>query len=525
MNKATKLARLEAAFGAAPDEEYFDEDMLGLKTYYDYRRENGLDAFYLDDITWDDLALTDVYKRLNATQTSSGEQYLYYQLRTPAQDVETYQRHRDVLSLFSSDKALRLNVQLILDKLGKRRAANTRLAFAPMEHATLWHWVTILLAVLLPLCIIGAFFSSFFAKAILLLVFANLGFHALMANRMEKDIATINYSVSMVTACLRLKRYREALTPLFPSFLSAGERARAISRTGGFSIAVAGDLMTIISAVFLLDLLAYGRLKKLLSKHSADIHLIHETLGCIDASIAIASYRAGNPHHCEPSIDFSREAAPMLRIQQMVHPLFAAPVPNDLEAERSLLVTGANASGKSSFIKAATINVILAQSTCTALASTYAAPSYRIYSSMALRDSVENGDSYFMVEIKSIKRIWDAAKAGNRVFCAIDEVLRGTNTVERIAASSELLKALAMQNTLCIAATHDGELCAMLPMYRQVHFEERIEDGVIHFDYLLKEGPATTQNAIKLLAMLGFDDEIVQSAAQKAEQYERTKSW
>jgi DNA mismatch repair ATPase MutS len=109
----------------------------------------------------------------------------------------------------------------------------------------------------------------------------------------------------------------------------------------------------------------------------------------------------------------------------------------------------------------------------------------------------------------------------------IDEVLRGTNTVERIAASSELLKHLDTEKTLCLAATHDVELCALLDgQYRSLHFEESVtEDGEVLFDYKLKDGPATTRNAIKLLGSMGFDKSLVERANEKAERYTAEGKW
>lgn len=94
---------------------------------------------------------------------------------------------------------------------------------------------------------------------------------------------------------------------------------------------------------------------------------------------------------------------------------------------------------------------------------------------MALSDDVLAGESYFITELKAFRRILTAVERGERVLCAIDEILRGTNTVERIAASSTLLRYLAGETAVCIAATHDIELCALLSdAYDMAHFERRL---------------------------------------------------
>ena len=146
---------------------------------------------------------------------------------------------------------------------------------------------------------------------------------------------------------------------------------------------------------------------------------------------------------------------------------------------------------------------------------------------MAINDNILAGESYYISEIKSLKRIVEADASMQPILCVIDEVLRGTNTVERIAASSELLKLIASRKITCLAATHDIELCTLLDgHYRMLHFEETVtSSGDIHFDYTIKDGPSTTRNALKLLRSFGFDSEMVDRANDKANQYGISGKW
>jgi DNA mismatch repair ATPase MutS len=191
---------------------------------------------------------------------------------------------------------------------------------------------------------------------------------------------------------------------------------------------------------------------------------------------------------------------------------------------------------------------------------------------MALRDSLQDGESYFIVEIKSLRRILDASgkpsedtlhaeipgdplhtdasmytdaslhtdaegkketrgdhaynPAHNPVLCCIDEVLRGTNTVERIAASAEILRCFAQTKTLCFAATHDLELTGLLEdVYDNYHFSEQIVDGDVCFSYKLKTGPSNSCNAIALLDSLGYDRTLVEKARQRADRFLSLGSW
>ena len=112
------------------------------------------------------------------------------------------------------------------------------------------------------------------------------------------------------------------------------------------------------------------------------------------------------------------------------------------------------------------------------------------------------------------------------VLCCIDEVLRGTNTVERIAASAEILRCFAGRNVLCFAATHDLELTSLLgDVFDNYHFSEEIKNGDVRFSYRLQSGPSTTCNAIALLGALGYDRTLVDSARTRADRFLAEGRW
>jgi DNA mismatch repair ATPase MutS len=174
------------------------------------------------------------------------------------------------------------------------------------------------------------------------------------------------------------------------------------------------------------------------------------------------------------------------------------------------------------------INAILAQTIHTCAAKEYTGGYYRIYSSMSLRDNLDNGESYYIVEIKALKRIMDeAAKTSSTpVLCFVDEVLRGTNTVERIAASAQILDKLSGSGVICFAATHDIELTHLLEnKYDNFHFEEEVQNGDVLFSYHLLKGRSHTRNAIKLLEIIGFSDDIISKADDMAKNFLEKGEW
>lgn len=295
---------------------------------------------------------------------------------------------------------------------------------------------------------------------------------------------------------------------------------------GGVSFTANHEVMQLLNGLFLFDLILYEWLKVRLYGRREAVSAIHEAVGSVDAAIAVASYRAGAGTVCDPELRFGREEPPRLTAVDLVHPLLRRPVGNTLELDGPLLLTGSNASGKSTLLKAAVLAAVMAQGICTAPCSAYSATAFRLYTSMAVSDELLSGDSYFVTELKAFRRILEAAGRGERVLCAVDEVLRGTNTVERIAASSVLLEALAGSGALCLAATHDGELCTLLEAsYTLAHFEETLtQDGMV-FDYRLRPGAAHTRNAIRLLTILGFDPGLSGRAKARADEYGRTGQW
>lgn len=262
---------------------------------------------------------------------------------------------------------------------------------------------------------------------------------------------------------------------------------------------------------------------KLIVGKKVELDEIITITGKIEAEISIACFRQSyKDYYCLPEF-----AGDSYNGKDLIHPLITDAVANSIDTKRGLLITGSNASGKSTFLKTCALNAILAQSIHTVLGSSYKAPLYRVYSSMALKDDIFGGDSYYIVEIKSIKRILDANREdGCRVLCFVDEVLRGTNTIERIAASTEILKAFVDSKVTCFAATHDIELTTLLAdKFDIYHFEGNVSDNDVQFDYLIKEGPATNRNAIKLLSVLGYDKAIVDDAQSLADKFLTTGVW
>ena len=525
-NKKKLIRKLESEFGKAPETDYFPGDMEWKRTFFFFCRQEGRDPFYVDETTWKDLNLDALYRRVNVCQCTAGEQYLYYMLRRPM-DRETYENQLGLIHLTEERPDIRLRIQMLLYGVGRRNVDLTSVFLA--KDTSPFHLV--MYCVLALLLLFSIFLPVLFGRSFLLvpvgLLTFNAIFHEFRRTRCEHEINHVNYCVALALSLRKMQKWQCGDLDRYLADAYAHLKAmKPILRSGPVLSGLNADpLQMLMMNCLLADLIAFELLKKRLCRYHEHFLAVHEAIGRIDASVSIASYREGLDVWCEPEICRIADK-PFLHAEGMVHPLLSAPVPNDLTLDQSLLITGSNASGKSTYLRASVLCALMAQTLCTCTCRRYLGSAFRIYTSMAVSDDLLAGESYYIAEIRSLKRILDENTKDTFVLCAVDEVLRGTNTVERIAASAEILHALDRPGTLCLIATHDIELCALAgDAYRHAHFEETVAESELSFDYKIKPGPAETRNAIRLLKLMGFDDSIVRAAEDRADSYMKTGKW
>jgi DNA mismatch repair ATPase MutS len=192
-------------------------------------------------------------------------------------------------------------------------------------------------------------------------------------------------------------------------------------------------------------------------------------------------------------------------------------------------VTGSNMSGKSTFLRTVGVNAVLAQTIHTCLATEYTAPMFQVRSCIGRSDDLLSGKSYYIVEVESLIRLVQAAQGDAPHLILLDELFRGTNAVERIAAGQAVLRELVngggQRRHVVIAATHDGELVDLLPdLFAAVHFGDSVVDDGMVFDHQLRPGRATSRNAIALLKMNGAPERMVRDALECAAVLDRERA-
>ena len=527
--------KLESSWGKPSTRKITDDEMKVISHYYEDSIENsGADSGYIDDITWNDLDMDRIYKKMNIANSSVGQESLYKMLRIPS-DIKKLKETDRLASFFTSDKEKRKSVQRIFCWLGFSKGVSVSDYISLLSDlkpsGNLIHYLSVILIAAAIICCIFVNPVAGIGLVIVAVSFAVISYYKLKAG-VEPYFICITQIVRMVQAAHDIEKLDiEELSEYNRYFKDAEKDFSSVVKNSG--ILTSGNVTGSLSEMVLdyvrmlthIDLIKFNHMLKKLDSHEDKVYELMETLGYIEACICVASFRKQLEYWSRPALSSHGNN---MSVTEVFHPLIKEPVVNSITTSKHVLVTGSNASGKSTFLKTIAINALLSQTIYTSTSKEYNAPFYRIYSSMALRDDLNAQNSYYIVEIKSLKRILDAVDKDDKrpVLCFVDEVLRGTNTVERIAASSEILKSLRYKNVLVFAATHDIELTYLLEKYYDnYHFQEEVTDDDVKFNYRLFTGPAVTRNAIKLLGVIGYNKNIIDAAESQAGYFIRSGSW
>ncbi len=235
-----------------------------------------------------------------------------------------------------------------------------------------------------------------------------------------------------------------------------------------------------------------------------------ECIATLEALSSLAAIRFENPDWCFPS--FSEGGQASVRAESLGHPLLLSRdrVRNDFtlgDPGCGLILTGSNMTGKSTWLRTVGINLAMAYTGAPVCARELSTHLFHLHTSMRLHDDLDQGISSFYAELLRLRGLLDAARSGGQVLFLVDEIFRGTNSVDRVAGAIEVLLQLARLGCTGIVSTHDlelGRLAESHPnLFRNGHFSEHFEDGKIRFDFRLQSGISTTRNAIHLMRLAG----------------------
>jgi DNA mismatch repair ATPase MutS len=508
--------------------------------YKIYKHQDNNGSMKVDDITWNDFEMDGVFDKLNYTYSTMGEIYLYHMLRNPTNDISILKERDRIIEYYSNNAKDRVIKQYQLNNIGKFNKVSIyeyrKLIEAIQRFNISWH-------VIIPL------FQLF--SILILVINSNLGIPLFVAaltinllsyykrsNKIEPYLPVIMQIGSLLEAIKDMNDMQgnEELNEYSNILSKISELTKSYKRYyrffGSLTFGKIPDIDmlydTIIKPFLHTDIIVFLKLINFIRNNMSALIEAYETVGFLDSMIAISAFRhkvleLQGEYICKP--DFCTHKLCYIA-QDIYNPLIIRPVTNSLNTVDSILITGSNATGKSTFLRTIGLNAILAQTIYTVCAKSYSASFFTIMSSMSLRDNIYSGESYYMMEIKALKRILDAINAETPILCCIDEVLRGTNTIERIAASSKILESLAKSNVLCLVASHDLELTYIVEeCYKNYHFQENVDSYGVVCDFKLYSGRSYTRNAINLLKFMGYSEDIIEDAKSRANNYISSGKW
>ncbi|MCX2744580.1 hypothetical protein OO013_11925 [Mangrovivirga sp. M17] len=299
-------------------------------------------------------------------------------------------------------------------------------------------------------------------------------------------------------------------TRLYSENISAGKSLEQLSSIGYWLENHGNQLYQIVNALFNIDLFIFIRLHRWFKNFRTHIPEWFEVM----TEFEVLNSFAGFYYESEGSYNFAKitDEKYCLDITSTAHPLLkpGETVKNDftMEGKGAIgLITGSNMSGKSTFLRTLGINMVLAYCGAPVIAEKLVVSRMQIFTSMRTQDSLTEHISAFYAELLRIKALLDEIEKGKPVFYLLDEILKGTNSDDRVSGSLALIKQLIKLNAMGLIATHDLQLSALeksLPEMGNYHFSSEVNGKSINFDYKLKEGPCESFNAKALMKNMGI---------------------
>ncbi len=473
-----------------------------------------------------------VFGLLNRTSTGPGASRLATALRFPLLDADRLERCQTAVRALDTDP--RLRIELLAAAVGLRGHDDALDTFTQtVRDATpLPPWATHpMLRVWTAVALIGtatwiALIPGHWLFAPLALALANLPIlTALRGKLLERlrpwlglDVVTQSLADLATTASTTLPT-DGILGDMRDAFAGAA-RPPALPalarRIPLLFLGYSGMLHKAINLLTLWDVHVLAALEKSYLGHRDAILAAVDTAADLEVVLSFAAFAWEEPVVCYPTVE--RDGA-CIRMTRCRHPLIRPDVvvDNDLDLAlpmRVWIITGSNMSGKSTYLRAVGSALLLAQAGGVATAEAMTFTPSALMTDLRIRDDLGKEESYFLAEVRQVRRILERAESGGPILGLIDEPFRGTNSEERLGAATAVIAALIERSGFFLVATHDRQVTDLADdvVVANRHFQETLEEDTMSFDYRIRTGPATIRNAIKVLEAEGYPPAIVERA-------------
>lgn len=483
-----------------------------------------------------DLDLNNLFNYLDRTNSKPGKQYFYKRLFTPDTDFESLLKFDKKIDSLNMPRPDQERIELELAKLNSPDAYYLTELFLKEHEFLLVPLMSIYIRIS-GIAIIGLFISLFIVPnlvafmVLIVLLVGNVALHYGTRNKISSYTRSLPQLMILHSVAKRLTK--KLTTENDEQVRVSLNLLAGLNRTlnlVSFESKIAGNpdnlsyaFYKLIKMFFLLEPLMFITSVKRVNKYRADIEVLYKYVAEIDMLIAIQSVRVGLPHWSKPVFYTENQ---QMDLVDMFHPLIYNCVPNSIHTrtDEGVLITGSNMSGKTTFIRSIAISTLLAQTIYTTCTNSYKAPLLRIQTSIRTTDDLGEQKSYFQAEALSILDIINQSSGDQPVksLIIIDEIFRGTNTIERIAAAKSVLTYLTDNKNFVYVSTHDLELAELLDNdYAVYSFEESVHDTRLVFDYKMKTGVLKNKNGIAILETIGYPETVVEDAYIVSEELKR----
>lgn len=518
--------KLLSEFGHLKSDSF---DFENIESYF--RKKDNTNTFQtLSDKTCNDLDFQELFMFIDRTNSRVGQQFLYNKLRNIPVDSTENIRNERLLDEFTNNADFRVSVQSQLSKLNDREVFYIATLFQnEILQPPKWYFIVPLLSFASVLAFVLAFFNPVLFLVILGLSVINIVIHFWNKKNVFNYFSSIPQLSKLNGVAQELYKH-DSLKEINPDLMKSANVINKVSNRMSFfnlEVKLQSDqqiffwaILELVKIVFLIEpLFLFGTLKRIDTKRS-EIEDVFQFVGEVDAIVSIASLRKGLTNFCIPKITDEQKK---LTAQEVYHPLIENCVKNNLKVnDKSILLTGSNMSGKTSFIRTIAINVITGLTINTCFAEQFSMPRVRVFSAIRISDDLMNDRSYYFEEVMTIKEMITESKSENANLFLLDEIFKGTNTVERISAGKAVLSSLNEDNNIVFVSTHDIELADLLKNeYDLYHFSEIIDHNTVDFDYKLKDGKLKNRNAIRILQINDYPESIIKEAITISEELDK----
>ena len=485
-------------------------------------------SYTVDDATWNDLDMDEVYKQIDRTTTTCGQHVLYDWLRRPLSDAKSLEKRERLIRATKKKK----NKDDIISSLNELGNVTTDVQ-AVLDGNFEVKEKTYKLAVYLPLILIVSIIMLILTRAALIfpiiiaVVIASTIIHYFVNQHESGYRDSIIYMVRIIVAGKKLvKALEEDMPELAAELKERCNQCKTIQKKARIpmnldamkSFFLVGYMTDLLDYMFLIRTRNSYKLANEIKKNTDSLKAIFSLVGDIDAALSVATIRHMAGEWCKPT--FTDEAY-VLEAKGVFTPLLPDPIPNDIDYKyKGMMLTGSNMSGKSTYLRSVGQNVIFAQSIHTCFAECYHASFYHVMSSIRINDDITQGTSYYFSEAKRVLEIIEEVESETQTLVIIDEMLRGTNDTERRHICIEVLNRLAKKNCRVIIATHDTGIAPELSDYDYRFFHSIVVNGDLKFEYHMQEGVCPDGNAVDVIAYLGYPEDIVQPIRRKIKEEE-----